>query len=124
MQMGGELGKSGIHVLIYVHLLTKTRDQMRGCQNTYTRSDRGACVKLLLCVMDGANLWSQMDMPICTDACTWSDQDVGSNEGWLGCVYRATYFHVTMQRGWVDVGSQVDMPTCTDAFTPSDQGVA
>ena len=75
----------------------------------------------------GADMGSQVDMYICTDACANSNQGKGTEVGSLRHNHSPTQghpgFHITIQRGEADIVSQVDMYICTDACTHFNQGV-
>ena len=56
-----------------------------------------------------------VDINTCTDACTHSKQEVGTEMRGLQ--------HQTMHRGGADMESQMDINSCTDAWKHSKQGV-
>ena len=45
-------------------------------------------IHMQLCKGGGADVGSQVDMHICTDACTHSNQGVGTDEGSMGHAQR------------------------------------
>ena len=70
---------------------------IQGCQSFHQTMQRG-----------GPDISSQVDINSCTDACTHSEQGVGTKLRWLGhtCSDTQGYptFHVTIHRGWTRHG--------------------
>ena len=88
-------------VLMHVHFLTKVWDKKRGDWDIHMGPYKGehACKQLY---KRGGDIWNQVDMHLWIDACTHSNQDVGSEKGLLDHVHwttwRPTFLHTTMQR--------------------------
>ena len=68
------------HVLIHVHIPTKVWDQMRDFLDMHSGPHKGTsfCTNT---PRGGADMGTQVDMHICTDACTNSNQVVGPDIG-------------------------------------------
>ena len=66
---------------MHVHIPNKVWEQKSGDWDTNTLPYRATQISMKLCVGDGADMGSQMDINSCTDACTHSKQGVGPEAG-------------------------------------------
>ena len=63
---------------MHVHILNKVWDLKQGDWDTDTVTHRGTQVSMKLCIGNGADISSQVDINSCTAACTHSKQVVGT----------------------------------------------
>ena len=105
---------------MYVHILTKEWDQMRGDWNMHMVPQSGT----KLC-KGGADMASQVDMHTCTATCTHSNQDMDPEKGELGhalgTIQVCTFFACKYAKGWSSCGESSGHAPHTDTCTYSNQ---
>ena len=66
---------------MHVHILNKIGDHKQGDWDTHTVTHRGTQDSIKLCIGDGRDMGSQVDINSCTADCTHSKQGVGTQAG-------------------------------------------
>ena len=93
---------------MHVHILNNVWEQKLDDWDTNTLPYRGTQVSIKLCKGCGPDIDSQVDINLCTDACTHSKQGVGTQAEVTGtqthCHTGTPSFHQTMHRGWTRYG--------------------
>ena len=95
-------------------------DEVLLCHSYGAHRSTHICAQL--CQGDETGVVSQVDKHTHTDACTLSNQGLGTGRGVTGPHSNACLY-APIQGGGADVGSQLDMYTCIDACTHTNQGV-
>ena len=102
---------------MHVHILNKVWDHKPGDWGTH----RGSQLSMLLSIGGWANMQCKVAINTCTDACTHSNQGMGTEMRWLGHQHQVA--NKLCIRGGPYMGSQVNINSCTDACMHSKQGM-